>query len=99
MTPRVKVDQVSKWVWDSTSVLDKVVVDNVEALARARGVPMAQLALAWMLSKPYISAPIVGTTAISHVVEAVAALDVQLSSEEIQALEEPYVTHPVLGMM
>lgn len=99
LTERVKIDQVSKWVWDLTNDLDKVVVGNVETMARARGISMAQMALAWMLSKPYITAPIVGTTAIRHVEEAVAALEIQLSNEEIQALEKPYVTHPVLGMM
>ena len=52
-----------------------------------------------MLSKPYITAPIVGTTAPRHVEEAVAALEIHLSHDEIQALEKPYVTHPVLGMM
>lgn len=60
---------------------------------------MGQMSLAWMLSKPYVTAPVIGTTAIRHVEEAVAALDIQLSDEEIQALEKPYVTHPVLGMM
>jgi 1-deoxyxylulose-5-phosphate synthase len=99
VTPRVKIDEVSKWVWDSTNALDKVVIDNVETIARARGISMAQLSLAWMLSKPYITSPIVGTTAVAHVEEAVAALDVHLSDEEVQALEKPYVTHPVLGMM
>ena len=99
MTPRVKIDEVSKWVWDSTNNLDKVVIDNVQALAKARGISMGQMALAWMLSKPYITAPIVGTTAIRHVEEAVAALDIHLSDEEILALEKPYVAHPVLGMM
>ncbi|PIB94662.1 aldo/keto reductase [Caulobacter sp. FWC2] len=99
VTPRVEIDEVSKWVWDSTNALDKVVIDNLEALAKARGISMAQMALAWMLSKPYVTAPIVGTTAVSHVEEAVAALDIVLSAEEIEALENPYVTHPVLGMM
>lgn len=99
VTPRVKIDQVSKWVWDSTNDLDKVVIDNVETMAPARGISMGQLALAWILSKPYITAPIVGTTAIKHVEEAVAALEIHLSNEEIHALEKPYVTHPVLGMM
>jgi aryl-alcohol dehydrogenase-like predicted oxidoreductase len=99
VTPRVQIDEVSKWVWDSTNDLDKVVIDNVEAMARARGISMAQLSLAWMLSKPYLTAPIVGMTAVAHVEEAVAALDLHLSDEDIQALEQPYVTHPVLGMM
>ena len=99
MTPRVKIDEVSKWVWDGTNDLDKVVINNVEEMAKTRGISMAQMSLAWMLGKPYVTAPIVGTTAVSHVEEAVAALDIQLSDEEIQALEKPYVVHPVLGMM
>ncbi|CAJ0715128.1 1-deoxyxylulose-5-phosphate synthase YajO [Ralstonia edaphis] len=99
VTPRVKIDEVSKWVWDGTNALDKVVIDNAQAVAKARGISMAQMSLAWMLSKPYITAPIVGTTAPQHVEEAVAALDIQLSDEEVQALEKPYVPHPVLGMM
>ncbi|UFQ99749.1 aldo/keto reductase [Streptomyces sp. Go40/10] len=99
VTPRVEIDEVSKWVWDGTNDLDKVVVDNVERLAKERGISMAQLSLAWMLSKPFITAPIVGTTAVEHVADAVAALELELSQEEIQELERPYVTHPVLGMM
>lgn len=99
MTPRVKIDEVSKWVWDGTNDLDKVVIDNVQSLAQARGISMGQMSLAWMLSKPYITAPIVGATAIKHVEEAVAALDIQIFDDEIQALEKSYVTHPVLGMM
>jgi len=98
-TPRVEIDEVSKWVWDSCNALDKVVVDNLERVAKERGVSMAQEALAWMLSKPFITSPIVGTTAVKHVEEAVAALDIKLSDDEIKALEKPYVTHPVLGMM
>jgi len=98
-TARVKIDEVSKWVWDGTNALDKVVVDNVQRMADAKGLPMGQLALAWMLSKPWVTAPIVGTTSIQHVQDAVAALDIRLSPEDIQALEAPYAPHPVLGMM
>lgn len=99
VTPRVEIDEVSKMVWDGTNDLDKVVVDNVEKMAAERGLPMAQLSLAWMLSKPYITSPIVGTTAVKHIEDAVAALDIKLSEDDIKALEKPYVTHPVLGMM
>ena len=56
---------------------------------------MAETALAWMLSKPYVTAPIVGTTSVEHVEEAVRALDIKLSPEQIQALEAPYQPHPV----
>jgi aryl-alcohol dehydrogenase-like predicted oxidoreductase len=99
VTPRTKIDEVSKWVWDGTNHLDKVVIDNVQKMAQVLGISMGQMSLAWMLGKKYITAPIVGTTAVAHVEEAVAALDIQLSDEEVQALEKPYVPHPVLGMM
>lgn len=98
-TARVEIDEVSKWVWDCCNHLDKVVVDNLEKIAKERGITMAQTALAWMLSKPFVTSPIVGTTSVHHIEEAVAALDIQLTNDEIIALEEPYVTHPVLGMM
>ncbi|MDP4201699.1 MAG: aldo/keto reductase [Bacteroidota bacterium] len=98
-TARVEIDEVSKWVWDGTNDLDKVVVDNLEKIAKERGISMAQASLAWMLSKPYVTAPIVGTTSVHHVEEAVAALDITLTADEISALEKPYVNHPVLGMM
>ena len=76
---------------------DEAVVRAVADVAKARDVPMAQVALAWMLHKPVVSAPIIGATKPGHVEDAVAALDVELSDEEIAALEEPYVPHPVLG--
>ena len=98
-TARTEIDEVSKWVWDGTNDVDKVVVDNLEKFAKQRGISMAQASLAWMLSKPFLTAPIVGTTAVKHVEEAVAALDIELTVEEIATLEKPYVHHPVLGMM
>ena len=58
---------------------------------------MAQTSLAWMLSKPFVTAPIVGTTSVKHVEEAVAALDIKLSEETIKALEAPYVPHIKTG--
>ena len=62
-----------------------------------RGVPRAQVALAWMLSKPVVTAPIVGATKPHHLTDAVAALDAKLTAEEIASLEEPYVPHKVAG--
>jgi 1-deoxyxylulose-5-phosphate synthase len=98
-TARVKVDEVSKWVWDSTNAMDQPVVDNLQRLAEAKGIPMAQLALAWLLSRPGVTAPIVGTTSVKHVEDAVAALAITLTPEDIAALEAPYQPHPVLGML
>ena len=72
-------------------------MDRLGELAEKRSVPRATLALAWMLSKPVITSPIVGATKPNHLTDAVAALSVHLSPEEIASLEEPYVPHPVLG--
>ena len=66
-------------------------------MAEARDLPMAQVALAWMLSKAVITAPIIGATKPHHLDDAVAALSVQLTQDEIHHLEEAYQPHPVLG--
>ena len=66
-------------------------------MARARGVSRAQVALAWVLAKPAVSAPIVGASKAAHLDEAIAALDLVLSDEEIARLEAPYVPHAVVG--
>jgi aryl-alcohol dehydrogenase-like predicted oxidoreductase len=72
-------------------------VERVSEVAEARGIPMAQVALAWMLSKPFVTAPIIGATKPSHLEDAVAALSVKLTAEEIDHLEEPYRPHPVIA--
>ncbi|MEU4191703.1 aldo/keto reductase [Kribbella sp. NPDC026611] len=74
--------------------VDRPVVDSVQRVAEERGVPMAQVALAWLLSKPIVSAPIVGATKPHHLTDAAAALDLELTAEEIHSLEEPYTTQP-----
>jgi 1-deoxyxylulose-5-phosphate synthase len=84
---RSTVDHVVK-AFDSP--LDEPVVNAVEQVAEARSVTMAQVALAWVLSNPGVSAPIVGATKPHHLPEAVAALDLQLEADEVEALEEPY---------
>jgi aryl-alcohol dehydrogenase-like predicted oxidoreductase len=76
---------------------DFAVVDRVTALAEQHGCSNAQVALAWMLSKPYITAPIIGASKMKHLEEAAAALDVTLSEDEVAHLEEPYQPHPILG--
>ncbi len=71
---------------------DRAIVEAVQRIASARGVSMAQIAMAWVLKNPVVSAPIVGATKPHHLANAVAALDIELTAEEIDSLEEPYVT-------
>jgi aryl-alcohol dehydrogenase-like predicted oxidoreductase len=87
---RSTVDNVVKWF---TSPLDEPVVNAVQQIAESRQVTMAQVALAWVLTNPIVSAPIVGATKPHHLTEAVAALVLQLSEDEIQTLEKPYTPH------
>jgi aryl-alcohol dehydrogenase-like predicted oxidoreductase len=81
-----------------TEAADRAVVERVAEVADERGVPMAQVATAWMLSKPGITAPIIGATKPHHLADAIAAVDLTLSGEEITRLEEPYAPHPVAGV-
>jgi len=76
---------------------DFTVAERASEVARARGVSASQIALAWVLNKPYITAPIIGSTKMEHLDQAIAALDIKLTGEEIKLLEEPYKPHPVLG--
>ena len=74
-----------------------MIAQKVSDMAKARGVPMSAVALAWLLSKPVITSPIIGATQMNHLEDAVAAVSIKLTSEEIQRLEEIYIPHPVLG--
>ncbi|MCP1659424.1 aldo/keto reductase [Neisseria perflava] len=96
-TARSAIDDVSPMVWGATENVDKPVVDNLEAVAKELNLPMAQVALAWMLSKPYITAPIVGGTSVQHIEQAVGALDIKLDDEIIKRLEAPYMPHVKTG--
>jgi 1-deoxyxylulose-5-phosphate synthase len=96
-TVRGQTDDYGKKLYSGTEELDKPVIDRVGEIAKARGIPRAQIALAWLLRKPAITAPIVGATKSHHLEEAVAALDVTLSDAEIEALEAPYVPHRIAG--
>ncbi len=96
-TARLEMDVVAKSMYSRTEEADHKVVDRLGHLAEERGLPRAQLALAWLLSKPGVTAPIVGASKPHHLQDAVAALSVQLSPQEIASLEELYVPHPVLG--
>jgi aryl-alcohol dehydrogenase-like predicted oxidoreductase len=96
-TYRSETDEFGKTLYKSTADSDRKVVEKVAEIANQRGVPRAQVALAWMLQKPYITAPIIGASKPHHLEDAVAALSLKLTDEEIKSLEEPYVPHPVLG--
>ena len=76
---------------------DFVVADRAQEVAKQRGATASQVALAWVLSKPHITSPIIGSTKMEHLDQAIAALDIKLTEEEIKRLEEPYKPHPVLG--
>jgi aryl-alcohol dehydrogenase-like predicted oxidoreductase len=89
-TQRFDVDPVGRR-FDIDS--DRPIVDAVQKIAEARGIPMAQVALAWVLKNPVVTAPIVGPTKPHHLSDAVAALDVHLTDDEIRTLEEPYGPH------
>ncbi len=96
-TRRTETDRFGNTMYSRTEEDDRKVVARLGEVAEERGVPRAQVALAWLLSKPAVTAPIVGATKPHHLEDAAAALSVRLGPEEIQALEEPYAPHPVLG--
>jgi aryl-alcohol dehydrogenase-like predicted oxidoreductase len=94
-TDRAKTDQFGKTLYGQDA--DFAIVNRLSDLADQRGLPNAQLALAWMLGKPGITSPIIGASKPGHLEDAVAALSVKLSEAEIKQLEELYIPHPVLG--
>jgi 1-deoxyxylulose-5-phosphate synthase len=96
-TARSETDRFGNSMYSRTEEDDRKVVERLGEIAEKRGIPRAQIALAWLLSKPAVTAPIVGATKPHHLEDAVAALSVRLALEEIKALEEPYTPHPVLG--
>jgi aryl-alcohol dehydrogenase-like predicted oxidoreductase len=97
-TTRAKTDVWGKTLYEKTEEADKKVVDSVTEISRVRGVSHAQISLAWLLSKPYVTAPIIGATKINHLEDAISALSVKLTKEEIQKLESQYIPHPVVGI-
>jgi len=94
-TMRSKTDEYAHGMYYQPS--DFAVADRVGEIARARGVPNAQVALAWILAQPGVTAPIVGASKMQHLEDAVAALSLKLDGRELQALAEPYLPHKVLG--
>jgi aryl-alcohol dehydrogenase-like predicted oxidoreductase len=102
---RFETDPIAKKKYDSTRDADKLVVERLAEIAKKHGVPRAQIALAWLLQlhsqlqlqKPSVTIPIIGATKISHLEDAVPALSVTLSPEEVSFMEEPYVPHRMVG--
>jgi 1-deoxyxylulose-5-phosphate synthase len=94
-TTRAGSDPFGDYLYNQPTDFD--VVERVAEVAGERGVPPAQVALAWLLAKPAVTAPIVGATKAEHLTDALAAEQLTLSDKEIQRLEEPYAPHPVLG--
>jgi 1-deoxyxylulose-5-phosphate synthase len=93
-TARSETDEFGKVLYSSQ---DRVIVDRIAEVADERGVSRAQVALAWVLAKPFVTSPIVGATKQQHIDDAVAAVDLELSADEISRLEEPYTPHQVVG--
>jgi 1-deoxyxylulose-5-phosphate synthase len=96
---RSETDESVTRLFANTAEADRKVADRVAEVAAVRGVPRAQVALAWLLAKPVITAPIVGATKLQHLDDAIASVEVRLSDDERAALEEPYVPHAVVGFV
>ena len=96
-TERSETDQFGKYLYRKTADADRAVIERVGEVAAERGISRGQVALAWHFAKPGVTAPIVGATKIEQLEEAIAAVDVVLSADEVKRLEEPYVPHAVVG--
>lgn len=94
---RLEKDSFAKGKYDKTADVDRIIIERVAEIANKRKMTRIQIALGWLLTK--VTSPIIGATKISHVEEAVKAISVQLSDEEIAYLEEPYVPHKLVGVM
>jgi aryl-alcohol dehydrogenase-like predicted oxidoreductase len=96
-TLRSETDEIAKRKYDSTAETDQQVVRQVAEIAEKYGVPRVPIALAWLLQKDPVTAPIIGATKISHLEDAIGALSVNLTPEDVAYLEEPYVPHGIVG--
>jgi len=96
-TTRLETDPIAKSKYDATAEADKAVVERVAELAGKHGVPRAHIALAWLLHKEPVVAPVIGATKLSQLESAVEAVPVKLTPEEMAYLEEPYVPHGIVG--
>jgi aryl-alcohol dehydrogenase-like predicted oxidoreductase len=97
-TKRAETDEFGKKIFSQSGASDRAVIERLGEVAAARGLPRAQVALAWLLVKPGVTAPIIGVTKPHHLEDGLAALEIELTAEEIARLEAPYVPHPVIGI-
>lgn len=98
-TTRLETDQIAKNKYDATAEADKMVVERVAEIAEKHAAPRTHIALAWLLQKKPVVAPVIGATKIAHLESAVESLSVRLTPEDVAYLEEPYVPHPVVGLI
>jgi aryl-alcohol dehydrogenase-like predicted oxidoreductase len=96
-TKRTAVDEVQRQKYGSTEAEDQVIINRVAEIAEKRGITRSQVALAWLLHKPPVAAPVIGVSKMSHLEDSVGAAGISLSKEEMAYLEEPYVPHRMTG--
>jgi 1-deoxyxylulose-5-phosphate synthase len=96
-TLRAETDQIQKNKYDAAAEMDRPIVERVAELAQKHGASRSHIALTWLLQKDPVTAPIIGATRISHLEEAIGALSVKLTQDEVTYLEEPYVPHRIIG--
>jgi aryl-alcohol dehydrogenase-like predicted oxidoreductase len=98
-TQRLETDPIARQKYDATADSDKKVIERVSNVAKKYGVPIAHISLAWMQQKEPVVAPVIGATKIPHLESAVESLSVRISPEDMAYLEEPYVPHPLVGLI
>lgn len=96
-TTRYATDPIARQKYDATAESDRRVVERLAEVSQQRSIPRAQIALAWLLHKKPVVAPVIGAIRVSHVETAVEATSIRLSPEEVASMEEPYLPHPVVG--
>jgi aryl-alcohol dehydrogenase-like predicted oxidoreductase len=96
---RASTDQILRMKYGSSADIDAPVLERVGDVSERLGIPRSHVALAWLMQKPQVAAPIVGPTTIAHIDNAIGAIDVKLSVEDITYLEELYVPHKVVGAL
>ncbi len=96
-TARLETDPIAKSKYDATADADKLVVERLAEIAEKHGAPRAQVALAWLLHKEPVVAPVIGATKIAQLESTIESVSIKLTPEEISFMEEPYVPHPIVG--